>query len=1052
VNLSLEQPVWLWLLILIPVIALIGLRWFISMSLARRWSAVIIRAALIALITAMLAGASSVRLTDRLAVVAVIDVSGSVRRFTETTIDEETGDVISPIQRAKQFLQRAAAGRGPEDLLGLVVFDGKSAAIAAPSRGDVLERSIDLELREGTDLAGALRFARALIPPGARGRLMLISDGVETSGRALLDAPSLNLPIDVVPITYTVTDEVLVEFVDAPPTAPGGSSVNVRVGIKATDPVTGELRLFREGEQIDIDPAEPGLARRLALPAGQHVELVRVELPEGRVHRFEAVFEPDRAPDPAGGTRAIADTNIENNKGQAFTLTPGQGGVLLLDGVSQGAPSGAGATLAEALRAADIPVEIRSPRAAPESPLDLQPFDLVILQNVPVEDITERPQQALIAHVHDAGGGLVMVGGPDSFGAGGWIGSDLADILPVALDLPDTVVTPEAAIMLVLDRSGSMNDRVLGSSRTKQQVANEAAALAVRSLDKKDLVGVIAFSSGREVVIPLGPNYDPDRSASKIRSIWADGGTIIGPALQDAGNALRNVDAKIKHIIVLSDGRSEDADSLEGIAAQLARLGIAVSTISVGSQADDETMRKIANAGAGRFHKVLNAALLRGVFLKAVRVVRNPMVRLGPFRPVVLPTGSPVTLDLPSPPMLQGIALTRSREEPTITYAMVDGEGAPLLAHWNVGLGRVGAFTSDAHDWASPWLDDPIYAEFWTRLVRTLSRSTESSGFELTTEVAADELRIRMTATARDGAPLDLLSVPATIYAPEGETIETRLSQTAPGTYETAIPARSSGNYVLLARPELAGQALAPVIGGASVSSGVEYRRLRSNEALLERLAQETGGRIFSLSDPPADPDIIFDRTGLEPVRASSPIWRTLLLWTIAVLLLDVGTRRVAWDRFVGREFGEGVSAAARRALRDRGAGAEASIGSLKRSGAKEARTAPLTGQAAVTDEEMARMQREQAEQRRAAHIERVRAMRAQAREQEQAEAQRDRGTTSQSSPAKQAKPEQAKSEQAKPQPDKRDKPAPVERIEDDAESGLLAAKRRARKRFEDDA
>ena len=196
---------------------------------------------------------------------------------------------------------------------------------------------------------------------------------------------------------------------------------------------------------------------------------------------------------------------------------------------------GPGATLADTLRRAEIDVDPRSPGGLPDSPLALQAFDLIILQNVPVEAMPPRSQEALVTHIRDAGGGLVMIGGPDSFGAGGWRGSALEPILPVGLELPESLIEPEIAIVLVLDASGSMADTVLGSSKSKQRVANDAAAAAVLTLDKKDLVGVIKFTMTHDVVVPLGENTNAKRTASRIRSIAPGGGTSIGPALRERG-------------------------------------------------------------------------------------------------------------------------------------------------------------------------------------------------------------------------------------------------------------------------------------------------------------------------------------------------------------------------------------------------------------------------------------------------------------------------------------------------------------------------------------
>lgn len=1009
-NLVVERPAWLLLLVLAIPVAWTALRWFASMSLVRRLSALVLRVVLIAIIAGALAGVSVVRETERLGVIAVIDISGSVRRFA--------GQEVSPTQAARDFLRRANASRRPDDHLGVVVFAGRAMAIALPTGTDVTDRPLEVELPEGTDLAGALRLAAAIIPPDAAGRLVLFSDANATTGDPIEAALELagrsgvgdtarrGVPIDVVTWSYDVTSEVIVEQVDAPPRAPEQSTVTVRVALVSTDDASGTLLLLRDGVPMDINGDAPGAGRHLTLSPGRHVELVQVELDAGRLHPFEAVFEPDSVDDGTGPV-TVGDTLLENNRAEAFTITPGKGRVLILDGVDGGKADRPGATLANALRRSGIDVELTAPSGAPTGVLGYQDYDLVILQNVPAESLGPVTQEALAAYVRDLGGGLVMVGGPDSFGAGGWRGTPVEEILPVRLDLPESLVVPEAAIVFVIDSSGSMARTVLGSARSQQSVANESTALAIRTLDKKDLVGVIAFDNSLDVVVPLAPNDDPERTGARVRSIAPGGGTRLGPALAEAGRQLQNVEAKIKHIIVLSDGRSQDEGMLPGLAQRLHADDINISTISVGDEVDLEVMSEIADVGGGQWYQVLNPNVLPQIFLKAVRVVRKPLIREGAFSPVMLSTGSELVAGLDAPPQLTGLVLTQARGEPTITYAMTHPAGEPLLAHWPVELGRVAAFTSDAHDWASSWIDWPGYQQFWTQVARAISRPAASSPHELTIDAQADALRLRLDAADEDGRPIDMLGVDADIYTPSGEKITVPMTQTAPGAYEATVPTDASGSYVAIVKPRQGTTPLTPLIGGASVASGREFRSLRSNDALMLEIARQTGGRVLDINDP-APP--IFDRDGLSTTRARTPIWRSLLIWAVVILLLDVGTRRVAWDRLVSREFGAGLRRMAADATEARGDRAGRTLAGLRGRGRVE------VGAKALGDDDAAGTAMAASAQRRKARQERLVQMREQLKEQ------------GDSAPIVREKP----------------KDAPAE----GDSGGLLAAKRRARERY----
>lgn len=1017
-----EQPIWLLLGLLVIPVVWTGLRWFVSMGKVRRVSAVVLRSVLIALVAGMLAGVSTVRVTNRLATIGVMDVSDSVRRFARVQISS-TSEPEDAIAAAADFFELAAADRGPDDLLGMVVFDGRSLAVATPTRGDISDRTLDLKIVEGTDIEQALRYAAALVPPDASGRLVLLSDGNETAGNALEAAAELSsgvdshrsgVEIDVAPLAYNVSREVIIESVDAPPRAAGESTITVRVLLRTTDGGKGTLRLLREGEPVDINGAEPGLGRSLTLPVGPHVELVSVKLEPGKIHRFEAVFEPYLLKLPDGTTHFVGDTHTDNNRGQAFTITPGKGSVLVLDGVGDGTMQGPGGTLAHTLFRSGVDVEMMPAEGCPQTLLELEAYDLIILQNVPAEALPLTTHEHLSAFVRDLGGGLVMIGGPDSFGAGGWKGSAVEPILPVKLDLPEELITPDVAIVIVLDNSGSMARSVMGSSRSQQRVANEAAALAVSSLDKQDLVGVISFNNSSSVVVELAENTDPVATAEKIRSIASGGGTNLMPALNAARNQLAKSDAKVKHVIVLSDGRSMGAEALPGYAQQMYAEGIAVSTIAVGDGSDTQTLEAVAESGGGKSYYVINPSVLPRIFLKAVRIARKPMIREGLFTPFIIPSGSPLVAGISQTPPLRGLVLTQARDEPTITYAMVHPDGEPLLAHWNVGLGQVAAFTSDAIDgWATSWIGWDGYERFWLQIVGSISRAASTSAHELTTQVSGDVLRIRLDAMDEDGRGIDLLSVPTTVYPPLGDPVELSLNQTGPGVYEGHLPAGKTGSYVVVAKPRRGGKQLSPVIGGASVASGLEARRLQSNVRLLQQIAETTGGRVLDIAHPESAD--LFDRSGVRPTEAMIPLWRSLLVWTLIVLLLDVGTRRVAWDRYVSKEFGVGFKQMASDSMADRSEKASGMLASLKGRGRKPVAPAAT----AFTKDDAARVASQEAKRRRDAQIAAAKARRKVAMD------------------APEATPASEKRSETK------------DEAEDAGTSGLLAAKRRAQQRFD---
>ncbi|MDX2131641.1 MAG: VWA domain-containing protein, partial [Planctomycetota bacterium] len=942
-TVRLDEPVWVWALGALVLLTLIGARWLLAMTGVRRAAAVLVRVVLGAVLVAALADLSTVRRSEALAVVAVVDTSGSARRYYRGAQGEDA------TAQAAAFLRAAGVSRGPDDLLGIVAFDAAPVGVRRPTRAGVGDLSLDVRTGEGTNIAEALRLARAMIPPGAAGRLVLISDGVQTAGDALTaaqEAPGAGVvagtvvPVDVVPLEYSVDREVAIEAVDAPATAAAGSTVSVRVALSSTQATTGTLRLLRNGESVDISPGAPGDGLAVALEPGLRVERVEVPLGEGRVHRFRAVFEPALGPDDQGGVRALADTIEENNRGEAFTVSPGRGSVLLV-----GEPESLSSrTLAGVLRAGGADVRVTAPAGLSADLLALQAHDLVILNDVPAEDVPDAVQLALRTHVNDLGGGLVYVGGLNSYAPGGWRGSTLEPVLPVDLEVPDVVVTPDAATIFVLDNSGSMWRPVLGSGRSQQELANDAAALAVRSMDRRDLVGVVTFNTEATLEAPLAPNDDPPALVRTIRGISSGGGTNAPAGMEIAIAEMRRAgrDAKVRHIVLLTDGVSQAQQRLVPLAEQCAAEGIKVSTIAVGDSADNALLRRMASVGGGEHFEAQSAAQLPRLLLKAVRIVRSPLIREEPFTPVVLGGGSAVTAGLDAPPILGGLVLTRPRTEPGITLAMTTPRGEPVLAIWNVGLGQVAAWTSDAGAWSRAWIDDPAYARLWTQILRTVGRAPESPTIRGESESGPEGIRLRLVAQNPDATPMDALAVDATVFAPSGEARTLVLSQVAPGVYEGLARVRETGTHVAVIRPTRDGRPLPASVVGSTVLEGVEYRARSSDAALLERIARASGGRVLSI-DRPADA-ALFERTGVPPRESVSSLWRPLLSWALALLLLDIATRRIAWDRWISRRFNPDLLAA-ERLERERALAAGRTVGGL-RAGRLRAEDAPPAGPA----------------------------------------------------------------------------------------------------------
>lgn len=891
-DLRFEHPEFLLIALLIVPLALVGWWGLKSMDRVRRVTSIALRGLLVLAIAIALAGPHTVRSHDDVTVIGVVDVSGSVRRFAHLpeigALSQESAQTT--MQAVRAWFRKATETRRPMDRFGLVVFDGEATVISAPTRGDYIDDNLDLVRMDGTNIAEGIRLALALLPPDTARRLVLMTDGNETAGSALeaarraaglsiaSAAAHAGVPIDIVPITYNVAGDVQVQRVESPPFARPGERVTVRIVMEATRATPGRLSLMREGLPVPIGTGG-ATTREITVPPGQSVELALVELGETPVNRFEAIFEPS---DPRD------DTLPENNLAESFTITPAQGAVLIVE--HEGAEQ---SSLASALSAVPMRVESRTAPDLPHDLLAMQNFELVILNNVPAYELTRGQQQMLANFVNDLGGGLLMVGGEDSFGAGGWAGTPIEAVLPLDMSPPKELILPTAALVLVLDKSGSMEFKVGGARGTQQEVANEGAAQAIESLRSNSMVGVVTFDTSPHEFIPLQQNNDPERLADLVRGIAPEGGTDIEPALRLAYTMLRTADVDRKHVVCLSDGRAPTG-GLEELAHEMANHGIRLSTIAVGDDADRDTLQKLAEIGGGEFYLVHNPRSLPRILVDAVQVVNKPLIKESIFEPVVHSSGEALGLSAATAPPLAGLVITALKPSPLVAVELTHPDGDPLLAHWQSGLGRTAAFTSDAEGhWSSQWQAWSGYQAFWAQVVRSIARPPGEPDAELFVSSNDNAIRMTLDMSMSPEKSRAYMQVDATVYTPTGESQTARLRQVGPGLYEGAVPASQAGNYIVVVSPRRGERRLAPLIGGVTRPTSAEFRRYRSNIALLNDLVEATKGRQLAIEAP--EEASIFDRTRLPRTVSSLPAWPFVIWIALGIMLLDIACRRIAW-------------------------------------------------------------------------------------------------------------------------------------------------------------
>ncbi len=874
---SFEHPSWLILLVVIAPIwfmALHGLDFLVS---TRALVTACVRSLVIVLLVAALSQPSLVETSDGISVVVVADSSQSIPTATRAA--------------AQAWLQDRVANRSSaRDRVGVVTF-AKNAEIA--SKPDVMSKINIMSHADdftASDLSAGVRMAMALMPRDTRNRIVLLSDGNETSGNiveAAMLARSAGVAIDVVPLQVSVANDTLVESLRAPTRARRGQSIDAKMIIRAQKPIDGRIRFEIDGEAVDLDPKNSSNAMAVHLDTGPNVITIPVALPRSGVVRMKAIFEPL---DPA------ADAIAENNVASALTFVSGEGRILIVD--DSGAETQA---FAQALRASQLDVQVSNATVLSD-PTVAGSYDAIVLANIARWSLDQAADRALEVAVHDLGVGLLMIGGDHSFGAGGWTDSETAKALPVEMNPPQERQLPRGALGLIIDCSGSMRSPVSGSNMDQQQCANEAAIAGIRTLTAGDQVTVIAFDDSAAVVVPLTNVENPEAIAKQVRRIVPRGGTNLFPAIDLAAKELEGSKQSVKHIVILTDGQTMgDPDDGIRMVQVLARKGISVSTVSIGDSTNDPLLMELAKVGGGRCYPVKsqNAQLvLPQIFIKEATVLNRSLLAEGSFAPSAAGQYPPGVALSTSMPKISGYVITGPRgglAQNALVLASKDNAD-PLFSWWNYGVGRSAVFTSDLSSrWGSSWITWSGYQPWCAGLARWLLRQSAPMDTSLNTQLDGDnaivELSIRENAQGNSATTV----ATAKVLAPDGSMSTLPLRQIAPGRWSATFPTDASGAYLVYAALQQ-GEIEQPVFVQAAVNVSYprEFKFQRQDLAKLQLVAQSSGGRVLQLGDTNVT---LFEAGGTLAAQSMRQVWDILLYAATLLFIVDVAARRLVFEK-----------------------------------------------------------------------------------------------------------------------------------------------------------
>ncbi len=841
-GIEFSSPPWLLALPLVAVgLLLARLDWW-RFALSRRGQyrrlglrgetrRLVLRLAWLSLLVLALAGVTIVRPLDRQATLLVLDSSAS----TATVRDQ----IESSARTAADALR---AG----DELGVVAAaDGASVEEAPTDRPVFAHLGAQLP-DDATDLAAGLRLAGAALPRDFTRRVVLISDGRQTRGDAVAAARELaaaGTPVDVLAVGAAAAADVRLEAVDLPRTAYQGEVATLTARVSADQATPATLRVWRDDGQLALE-------RDVQLASGeQEFALPLPPANDPGLHRYRVdVDVADRNADA---------TPVNNSLGAVETVS-GPPRVLVL--ASQ--PDSASA-LVGALQAGGADVRVADPSAAPTDLSGWATYQSVVLDDVSAESLPAASLDQLEAYVRDLGRGLAMTGGPNSFGAGGYGGTGVERALPVYMDVRGRGRQPRVALALVIDKSGSM-------SGPKIDMAKEAAVRSLQVLGPLDQAAVLTFDSVPQWVATPTPLTDDGRQHldDAIGGIDAGGGTEIYPAVAAAFEALRDVDADVKHLILLTDGQDAGSNNYQPLIEQMVAAHVTVSTVAVGDDADQGFLSALARAGHGRFHFTDNPADIPDIFTRETLMATRALLVDTRFYPSVA-ADSPLLRGLTETPPMDGYIAVTPKERAEV--ALVSPDGDPLLAAWQYGAGRAIAWTSDVGGrWTSAWAGATVTSALWGNILSWLL-PPQTQG----------PLSVDVNATTSDTASVDVDVAQTTanwaqvqptrahVIGPDGQSQDVELTPAGPGHYRGPIATTEPGAYVV----EVTQDGSQPLSGEAGwvAPYPAEFRQVGIDQSFLEQVAAAGGGRVLDnarQATRPARPSHLRALAGVAPAGA----------------------------------------------------------------------------------------------------------------------------------------------------------------------------------------
>ena len=863
-DISFARSSGLWLLLLAPL--LVGLAWRYGLAKQRIGRLTV---ALRALAIVAIALAISEPLLETSAsgtsVVFVVDRSSSLPPASADSITAWVNDAL---------------GDAPAGSEAAVVTYASNPVVSAPVDASSVVASSWQESSpsqtDATNLESALAVANALPTSGGK-RIVVLSDGAENDGSAMAQASQGQTPIDTVFAPGIASSDLRLDTISGPTAFWQGDSATVTATIVSPAGTSVEL-------SASVDGGAPQQTT-IALDEGASNHAIDLGVLEPGFHSIAIAISPA---DPS------IDPVPENDSLPAGIVVRSAPAVLYV--AAEDSDAG---TLPNALSRQGAQVTTISPDRVPSRLSDLAPYDAIILNNVPASALSIDQVAAIDQAARTLGKGVVVTGGASSYGPGAYAGTELEQMMPVTVKVTDGSQRPRVALLLVIDHSGSMTYNS-DSGVSKLDMAKEAAKLALTALADGDEIGVLAFNDRQQWVVPMTEidgQATRDSINAAIDELTADSGTEVYPALQVGIDAIRAVDVDVRHVILLSDGKSRSGTraSYETLIDSAARDRVSVSTIALGSDADTDLLQFIADKGFGRYHFTSKPEDIPTVTLAEAQSAGSQAVVRGDFQPIQQESSPIMTgFDPTLMPALEGYDYAETK--PDAQQVLMSPRGDPILATWQYGLGRVVAWTADdGTDFATAMRGWESYDSFFAAVLRWSLPDPDYRPVSISANRDAGSVRFDIAVTGAGGQPIDLSQAVLEVGQPGADPTRLDLAPTGADSWGATLTGGNTGVYqATISWP--AANGMSTDTQAVVVPPSPELRPSGDGTALLAALADQSGGKQRSIDDASG----IFNEPSLDQsgqLHTYRPIWRWLLTAGLILLLLEWSIRLRFWHR-----------------------------------------------------------------------------------------------------------------------------------------------------------